>query len=172
VFTLKSDHGFSFIEIIVVLAIISVCVGITAASISNVSASQASKCAQEMNSILSKCRIRAMSRAASVSIKFYRNKDGDVIADYIENGITVSEDKMGNARAHVVYVTDTQHELNTSGATPLYLTFRRETGALKTLESNGITEATQQCTAIIISGGGQTYTIHLVPTTGMHTLEG
>lgn len=170
--TVKTSRGFSLIEVIVITAIIAVCCGIIAASISSVSSSQARKCAEEMNALLSKCRICAMSRSADVYLKLYCDAKDNIIAEYIEDGVIVSQEQLGNSRAHAAYITDTRHDLSVAGTQPLCLSFKRETGALKTLLPDGITEAGQQCTAIIFSGGGRTYVIHLVPTTGMHTLEG
>lgn len=168
--TVKNSRGFSLVELIVVTAIIAVCCGIITASISSVASSQARKCAQETNALLSKCRIRAMSLSADVYLKLYCDSNGNMIADYLENNVVVSREQLGNSRSHAAYVTDTQHDLNASQ--PLCLSFKRETGALKTLLPDGTTEAGRQCTEILFFGGGRTYVIRLVPATGTHTLEG
>lgn len=171
---MKNNKGFTLIELIVVMAIIAVCFGIAEASVSTVFSSEAKKCANELNSDISKCRINAMSRSGTVFLKIYRDGGGNVIADYTENGSVVSSDTTGGSRCGVTYTTDAQHSLDPAGAA-LYLSFDRETGALVTLQLDGggnLVEAGQQCGSISVSGGQRIFTIQFFPATGAHTLKG
>lgn len=177
VYTLKNDKGFTLIELIVVMAILAVCTGIIAASVSTVSSSSAQKCANELNSAISRCRVNAMSRSGTVYLKVYRDSDGNVAEDYTEStagGTSVSSDTIGSSGCGVTFTTDAEHSLDTSG-TALYLSFDRGTGALRTLQQDGaggVRDADSQCTSISVSGGGRTFTIRFFPATGAHTLEG
>lgn len=173
---MKNNRGFTLIELIVVLAISAVCMGIMMASISAASSSEAKKCANELNTAVSKCRINAMSRSGTVYLKIYRDGNGNVMADYIESGTTVSSDTVGGSRCGVTFATadqpDAEHDLS---GTALYLSFERDTGALRTLQpdgANGVKDADSQCGSIDVSGGGRTFAIRFVTATGAHTLEG
>lgn len=167
----RNNKGFTLIELLVVLAVIAACTGIAAASVSTVSYSAAKRCASELDTAISRCRIDAMSRAGSVYLKISRDGGGNVVAEEAENGAAVASDIVGGPRCGVTFTTDAAHSLGVSG-NALYLSFDRETGALRTLLPDGVSDAPQQCGSISASGGGRTFTITFVPVTGAHTLEG
>lgn len=169
VFRIRNSKGFSLVELIVVAAIIGICIGLASLSVSVVFSSLAMKCSNSINAELSKCRINAMSRAADVYLRLYCDADGNVIADYCEGGAVVSSEEVGGSRVTVTFETDTEHTLSYSGGVDLCLTFRRDSGALVTLKSDG-SDAEYQCTKITVSGGGRSYIITLVPATGAHTV--
>ncbi|MCI1965675.1 MAG: prepilin-type N-terminal cleavage/methylation domain-containing protein [Oscillospiraceae bacterium] len=169
--TVKNNKGVTLIELVVCIVIVGIVAGITSLSIYNVFSAQARKCANEMDYLLSQCRIDSMSRAGAIYLRLSCDRNGNVIAENMENGAVLSSHTIGNSRCHVTYETDREYELNSQN---LCLSFQRDTGSLRTLLPDGSADAGSQCISITVSGSGGagTYQIHLVPATGMHTLEG
>ncbi|MEG1492475.1 MAG: hypothetical protein RR394_09500, partial [Oscillospiraceae bacterium] len=66
----------------------------------------------------------------------------------------------------VSYMLTNQTKPKSIAEKPLTLAFDRSTGGLK---PNGASKDTY-CTKIMVTGGGQTYTIELVPSTGSHRM--
>lgn len=155
----------------VVVAIMGILIGMASLSVSLIFSSEAMKCADSLDAALSRCRISAMSRAADVGDVYLaiRVTDKGVTAEYAEKGKTSITEQVGGSRVSVSYNTadGTPTDLDTSNA--LYLTFKRDTGALVTLDSLDPTkDASAQCTQITVTGGGHSYVITLVPATGAH----
>ncbi len=175
--------GFSLLELIVVVAMIGIAVGLISTSVSVVFSSNANQCAADINSLLSKCRVGAMSRTGPVFIKLTQESDG-IHAEYHDGG-AVSDDVIGGKRVSLTFwvkvgSVDTEYAVTDTGA--LYLSFNRETGALLPMSgayvlatgsaAAGLPESsTECCTRITATSGGQTRSVKLIPSTGSHRVE-
>ncbi|MEG1633684.1 MAG: prepilin-type N-terminal cleavage/methylation domain-containing protein [Oscillospiraceae bacterium] len=163
----KNNRGYTLVELMVVVAIIGVCVGLASLSISTVSSAQAKKTASSIDASISKCKIYALSRAQKVYIELSA-LNGETHVKLFEKDILVSDDVVGGERAPVSYTvngTDTP----ISGTNTLKISFSRDTGAF---DFSGNTFSPDNCSSIKIAGGGRSYVITLVPSTGAHTLGG
>lgn len=168
---MKHDNrGFSLVELIVVAAILSVCTGIVAVSISAVSSSQARKCAVSIDAALSQCRVRAMSRAGEVYMTLSADADGTVtVAQFEEANGTATEtfsDRVGSSRCAVSYMPKGAADSSALDAAGITLAFDRDTGAFDfTRNGNAVS-------SITVSGGGRSYVITLDALTGAHRIGG
>lgn len=162
------NKGFTLIELLVVIAIMGICVVLVSLSLSTIFSSEAKKCAYDIDALLSKTKLSAMSKEAGVYLWLYRAEDGDIVASYYEKNGLVSQDVVGGARCSISYtVGGHQQELNAAG---IYISFHRDTGAFD-FSRNGWEDDTS-CSAITVAGGSRTYVLTLVPSTGAHTLGG
>ena len=175
---MKNNKGFSLVELIVVVAILGVCVGIVSMSLSTIFSSRAKKCANEISSLLSQCKVSAMSRSGSVYLKIF-GFDGEIRGQIYENTADgekcLTDDSLGGPNVTVSF-TAGGNAYNVSN-TALYISFNRETGAFIDVNeaealagvSSGVSGS---CDIINVSGGSRNYEIALVPSTGYHSIGG
>lgn len=181
---MKRNKGFSLIELVVVIAIMSIfTVGVVTIVISQ-SDWYCRKAADEIDAALSETRSQALAKSSAWMELAYDATDGYVIRSSYA-GDTV----LGN-RCVVTF------ETNAGGSapvdvqtTPLILSYARASGAFlpritsvnQTTESDGMSIATynyagtsEYCTKITVTGtngGGKTYELTLYPETGKHKCE-
>ncbi len=172
---MKRNRGFSYIEVLVVVAMLAVAVTIISSSISVMFGLNPRKSANELSSMISRCKIGAMSRAGDVYLVVSKDTSG-ITAYYYENDILKEERNLGKSSVSISY-TDTATPANTidvSGDYKLYISFNRATGGfsdLTTACSRAGGDATKIGTGFsetITITGGKTYVITLVPSTGKH----
>lgn len=163
----------------VVVAILALCASIVGFSLSSVWASQAKRCAREMDAFISKAKIGAMSRAGDVFIEF-SDLGGRIVGAYYEgdSGVPVSTETFSTRKISVTYRTDTDPDVEIDlESKPLRLSFYKDTGALvKLRDIPGVPESyygpNAYCQALTVSGGGVSLEILLTPLTGSHELKG
>ena len=174
----KQNRGFSLIEIIIVVALLGLFIAITAASLSLIFSTQASKCANDMNNLIAKCKMNSMSRQGNVCVEFIK-EGSNIEGRYYENGHLISTEIVGNSRIAVSF-TDTNGAEYQLGNQPLYISFNRSTASLKTLlESSQIVKRDDvflfapnvHCREISIKSNNKNYTIEIVPSTGKHYIS-
>ena len=129
----------------------------------------AKRCATQTDTLISKCRLGCLSRTGDVRLTLRSDSNGNIIGDYYEASDTpASSDILADKRVSLSYtLKNSDGSLRTVNilSAPLTLSFNRSTGAFKA-QSDG-----SCCTAILISCGGKTYTITLVPSTGTYSLS-
>lgn len=163
---MKNDNrGFTLLELIAVVAILGICVTLSALSLGGASSPQARRCAMRIDGMLTQTRTASMSRAGEVYLELYSAEDG-VYCVYTEirDGVPDSkQDKLCGPRLSVSYIVNETERPLGDEANPLRIAFRREDGALA---------GDSPCTGITVTGGGVPYTVVIYPSTGSHALGG
>ncbi len=88
-------------------------------SISTIFSLNAKKCAKDIASLLSECKVDAMSRTGDIYLLLYKNSDG-VIAEYYISDNLVSEETIGKSSLSLSY-TDTNGLTQTDITAPIHL---------------------------------------------------
>lgn len=168
----------------VVVAILALCASIVGFSLSSVSVSQAKKCAREMDAMISRGKMSAMSREGKVYIEF-SVVGGKIMGAYYEGTYDedlgemvytlVSKETLSSRKISVTYRTNTSPGVKIDlEARPLCLSFYKDTGALYQLNDTpgtlGGYDPNSYCQALVVSGGGTALEILLTPSTGSHEL--
>ena len=166
------NKGYTLIELIVVVAILGSLFGISTISLTAVSSGQAKKCAGEIDALISRCKVGAMSREGDVYLRLYI-AGGSVHGAYYENGALVSDDELSSKALSVSYETDDGMSYSLEDM-PLSLSFHRSTGAFMALNDvpglHYLYSEGASCVRIDVSGGSRTISLTLVPPTGSHEI--
>jgi prepilin-type N-terminal cleavage/methylation domain-containing protein len=166
------NKGYTLIELVVVMAILGSLLGISLLSLSTIYSSQAKRCAGEIDALISRCKIGALSREGPVYLKLYIAADGSVHGAYYEKGSLVSDDELSSKALSVTYRTDDGTPPYSLEETPLALSFVRDTGAFMALNdvpgSIRAYATGASCTRIDVTGGNRTIGLTLIPPTGSH----
>ncbi|MDO4540741.1 MAG: hypothetical protein Q4B48_06560, partial [Syntrophomonadaceae bacterium] len=123
---------------------------------------EAKECAHDINSLMSKSRIAAMTKAGDNYLIISKDDSG-VWVDYTENAVSTRQ-QVGTARLRVEYVTDDPDDPQTLGATGIRIEFNSDGSFHPTTPSD------DYYTAIIVSSNGSR-TIEMVPYTGHHQVR-
>ncbi len=162
----KTDNkGMSLVEIIVVIAILSLFIGSVSYSINWASGKAAEECAQKLAYNLKQARTMAMGKN-STTITVKKDEAGNIITEMklvtdTGDAATTTSTKVGNRSVSVRFDDGfSESELGTGG---VVFVFDRASGALKTL--NGA-EANTASPKFTVSKGSTRRTIEIVPITG------
>lgn len=165
-----NNKGMSLVELMVVIAIITILGGVGIMGVNAMTGKPAQKCAQQIVYSLEKHRTSTMGK---VSAKYVLTRDanGDIYAiEYLSNNDTIdpttdqaSKIKLGDSKMKITF-----WQVGSSAATlyslesgnGLVLEFDRSSGAFKKQDDGSY------CTEIIVERGGRTHKITLVPLTG------
>ena len=167
-----NNKGLSLVEIILVVAILSMMVGVTGYGISMISGKPAQECVQKLCSTMQHARTMTMGKSKT-SIVLSRNTDGmlmvnEVTEKILDNDGTVSYDEretiVGEKEVSVCcYMTDGS-SMEITGSNTLELAFDRGSGAIRTTKVNGTASA--HCIKITVSKANKEYHIIIYPATG------
>jgi prepilin-type N-terminal cleavage/methylation domain-containing protein len=171
---LKSNKGFTLIEILVVLALIGVSMGVIGISSSSSSMNNLRKCTNAANSLLSRCRINSMYRAEPVFIELTVS-GGNIVGRYIERAFNEEDEEatwrteeqiLGRANIEVLYFIEGEDEPRNIAHDPLRVGFTRR-GALVLVDAEGMQLAGEpRLDEIRFTNGSITYVIDIIPETG------
>ncbi len=172
----NNTRGFSYIELMITIAILVALLALVGSSINRIYALDAKKCANELDNLIAHCKIGAMTRAGDVYLKVYVG-DAGVVAEYYENDVLMTSEKMGKKTIDLSYIDSngTEHS-GISMTSPLVLSFERETGQLMDIADSAdlagmtgaVTTADVFCQSVRIMSAGNIYRIELIPSTGKH----
>lgn len=177
----SSNKGITLVEIIIVLAILSVLAVSTFSGLSYIRYGNAKSCAYQINAALDKIRLDNMSKADKAYLYLYqfngsyymRESTGPASAALL-NGEGVL---LGNRQLGLFYQTSAgsgEQEVGDFGSgTFLGLSFEKSTGELSIHEVAGVPPAPSYCNRILIKDRDGTirYTIHLIQASGKHYVE-
>ena len=157
----RNHRGFTLVEVIVVVSILSALTGIISLSVSSVFSVRVRRCATEINAFISMCKVNSMSRGGDIRIVLDVDDNGEDGSPGAEPKSTeIFSDANVSAEFTVGGVTTALSSDN-----PLTLSFDRSTGGFKPCAMAGTEKI--YCTSISVTGG-KTYVITLVPSTGNH----
>lgn len=160
---MKDHRGLTLVELIVVVAIITVLTGIAAMSISTISGLPAKKCAQQMLSSISKVRITTMGKKTDV-LRITMDSDECIYIQEIIDGTSEQSKLVGKKGVTIKYtIIDSGVEGSETVmgvGDVLELSFDRSSGAFKEISPG------KHYGKIISSKGGKEYSIIMVPATG------
>lgn len=176
---MKNHKGVSIIELVVVLAILSVLTGVTIFSVGLLSGWKLTKCTKSMETGLAATKAAALSRnrldtasdeqkAQNVEMRISNENGRLVLGVYREPDRVV-----GDRSISLTYVTkkgaQEYRELLKNGET-LTLTFDRSSGAFLPVGTRDGEDV--YCTGLLLERREKTRTIVLVPVTGKFYTEG
>lgn len=187
----RNDKGFSLIELVVAIAIMTVLVGLCVYSVSLLFGTQARGLAQNVSAMLNETKTGSLSRFNETMTLSYRTKDDAddaIVSDgyYAENRIyTINNEagsvqiggensseirKMGSGKVVItVYLSnDTWFELGQDRS--VTISYDRSSGAFAPVMVDGV-ETSLYAEKITFASGLKTYTITMIPETGKHTLQ-
>jgi len=177
----QNNKGYSLVELIIVVAIITVLGGTVVYSISLIFSADAKGCAHSLSTALADTKINAMGREGAY-LELKRDDNGDIwVTQWIKKGGAWSEattpQKIGTRRITVYYypsgkkVSEFEPSIGTelaAGGSSIYLSFDRSTGSYTEsfkLE-NGTTTSGSFYSGFEIIGGSKDYLIELNKLTG------
>lgn len=194
---MKDNKGYSLVELVIVIAIISAIGGMAIYSISLLIGQYARECANNTSAVLDKEKNYALTKSATVDcyVEIVMKDDDGYYARYYVPGSAITEDewvlieeqKIGKKTVSMVATlvnsgTGVSRDVTIDSDTSIKIVYNRSSGAFKgTVESDGSGGDTgslpamsvignEQCTKIMIEQGRE-YEIQLYPATGKHVLS-
>lgn len=169
---MRSDKGFSLIELIVVIAILSIVSAAAVMGYRSLSPWQVSKCISGIDSSLDKAKVTALSKS-DAEFSIYKNSEGYHIKIITAGGNTEEENKLISGPAVTVSYTATDGSNTVIGEgeeNALKLKFDRSSGAFKPIGTDS-TDKSIYCTTIVAKLKSTSKTITLYYATGKHTVD-
>ncbi len=171
----RNNRGMSLVEIIIVVAILSIVAGGITLGIGFMTRKPADECANKLRAALQSNRMTTMGKlSAKIEVLVLRDDPTHADGIYIKETIGTAGDasvKENMTRIGDVDIT-IQYTVSTGGAPvtitpghPLELSFNRSSGAFNPLPGGGY------CTEIVISKGSLTRTLKLYYMTGKIELQ-
>ena len=174
----NSNQGYSLIELVVVIAIMGICVGVTLLSVGVVTRRKAVKCAEELVTSLESVRVRTLGKEQNaVECIVSKDAEGNCVVSVLQNGTEVSNRRIGDKSVELKVYFDkeaTGYDLNSiegsgqAGSTGagLHVVINRSSGAFVE-KTNVVSGAVKDyCTKIEIVSGSKTVEVSLVGKTG------
>lgn len=190
----RKNRGFTLIELIVVLSIMTILLGIAIPSLNSILGFRVNRAANSIAAALDKTRTEAMNRLVG-EMKLERREDGYYISYYLDRGKVGGEsdvqqdqpEKIAPARTQVSYTTDSGNTKNMQEGDSIVITYDRATGAFLPLQGETwtqnkilselkagndipLTRNGAYCTQITVQGGRRYKTIQLIRETGKYTM--
>ena len=169
----QDNRGMSLVEIIIVVAIMSIFIGTVGYGLSMISGKPAEECGQKLLSALQHTRTITMGKKDTTITIFMDAEERiavkEVAVKLLDNdGNTTTEEWESVVGAKGVAVICTMSDgstVNITGTNMVELKFDRGSGALRSTRVNGIDNSTV-CTLITISKGDKIRYITITPVTG------
>ncbi len=176
----KNNHGFSIIELIIIMAIMAVLVSGLSIGVSIVKSNDIKKTNNYVNSILGNTKTYCLAKKSAECV-FYKSGD-DVKCKLTVNGEVISDEVIGGSKITIKYkVASTKgsysvndpsgvYEIEEAGVNPeLKISFDHSSGALKPYEVVGGTK--NYIYELYICKGSKVITYEFVPATGKFQIK-
>lgn len=167
-----NNKGFSLVELVVVIAIMTILVSTLGYSYRMVASKTATQLAKNIELALEKNRVNAMGKN-NASVKFYFVNDDGYYMDDVTNKGLVSEltttTKIGKKDVTCYYVSDGS-SVNINSSNSITYTFNRSDGSLKSITDSD-NNVLDKSTAIYVEKNNKKYKITVESLTGRVTLS-
>ena len=186
----SKNRGFTLIELIVVIAVMTILLGIAIPSLNSILGFRVNRAANSIASALDKTRTEAVGE-----MKLEKRADGYYISYYLDRGKAgrksdVQQDqpeKIAPARTQISYSVNGGNESVLQEGQSIIITYDRATGAFLPLQDNTwsqndilstlaagndipLKREGNYCTQITVRGGSRYKTLQLIQETGKYTM--
>ena len=190
----SKNRGFTLIELIVVIAVMTILLGIAIPSLNSILGFRVNRAANSIASALDKTRTEAMNRLVG-EMKLEKRADGYYISYYLDRGKAgrksdVQQDqpeKIAPARTQISYSVNGGNESVLQEGQSIIITYDRATGAFLPLQDNTwsqndilstltagndipLKREGNYCTQITVRSGSRYKTLQLIQETGKYTM--
>ena len=176
----KNDKGFSLVELIIVIAIISVIITAAVLSISLIFGANARTCANDVKSALAGNKIAAMGKNAAF-LEIYRDAGNENIycRQFQQNTDGTwrggEPEKIGNARVYIAYCPDGGTETELGAGDSIYMAYDRSSGSFRDSgvmqKDDGTSVTIQFYSYIHVTGGRKDLMVKMTKLTGKVSID-
>lgn len=172
----KKNAGFTIVELIVVVAMLSIFIGIFVVNVGRITGYNAKECYKKISSAITENKIETLSKAketGDIYLQIYQDTLKDrIYVRTVRNGKSASKEYTDETKLTKRSGVTVKYELKNGGSVttktatknhPLNICFNRASGALVDPDDSYKVSKLQK---IIISSGGYQYSIDIVPATG------
>ena len=166
----RDNRGVSLIEMMIVVALITLMAGLMGFGISLIASKPAQQCAQKIMYSVERNRVKAMGKMSS-QLKFYMDGGKVYVVEAVEKNqtsglVSSTPSEIGDKVTVVVTFADgsTSDLSSYSSSAPLIVEFTRDSGSLKKTGSTYVKSFT-------VSKGSKVHTVSIEKLTGKVTMQ-
>jgi prepilin-type N-terminal cleavage/methylation domain-containing protein len=127
------NKGFTYVEVIIVLAILAVALVVVFTSINSIHALNVKQCVKDIAGELAKEKIAAMTRKSDVYMRLYKTGSG-IYADEYENSTLVSAGVfLGKSSVGITWFSETNTAGTKLGSDGIVIAFNKSNGSFKSI---------------------------------------
>ena len=171
----KNNKGFSFVELVVVIALIGVAVSLAGGALSTIYHARSKRAAETLDAVISQCKIDAMSNL-DCELRIELDDDNYYVRLYSfatddegnTNEVIYKSERLASDRLNIFVGSETEPISDN----PLIIRFNRSTGAIQKAQYGDTSDifGASVTTVITLSSVG-THTVTLYKNTGEHVLD-